>query len=94
MPRNSDPADLQRHPSAPTEDWFQEALQIPKLTDTQVPWCALHTCGSTTSVQTNLRYVVPCVFRKKKNNNNKSAYTWTQAVQTHLIQGSMVYTFI
>ena len=73
-------------------DWFQDRhrYQYPRMlkSHSQVP-----VCGSASIALTNLGSCnTVCIYWKKK-----SAYKWTNAVQTHVVQGSTVYnsrTFI
>lgn len=70
-------------PSAFTVDWFQD------MPDTKILGCLRPTAGALypqfhTCAFNQLQFVVLCVFTGKK----KSVYKWTQAFQTHAVQGS------
>ena len=71
-------------PSVSEGDWFQDLSWIPKFKDAQFPWSVcIH--GSTCMAPTNCRSYGTVVFTEKN-----MAYKWTNAVQTHVVQGSTV----
>ncbi|XP_060998375.1 short coiled-coil protein isoform X2 [Dama dama] len=75
------------HPLVSMGDWFQDPRQISKFTAAQVPQLTIFICRFCIGGFNQLPTMEYC----RINWGKKSTYTWIHAVQTCVVQGSMLF---